>query len=83
VVDNEISKVATVVEVRAPDAVGVLYRITHAIAELDLDLRSVKGQTLSSDVVDSFYVCNREGHKIVDPNHLAELERAVLHSLAE
>jgi [protein-PII] uridylyltransferase len=83
VVDNEISKVATVVEVRAPDAVGVLYRITHAIAELDLDLRSVKAQTLSSDVVDSFYVCNREGHKILDPNHLAELERAVLHSLAE
>jgi [protein-PII] uridylyltransferase len=82
-VDNEISKVATVVEVSAPDAIGVLYRITHAIAELDLDLRSAKVQTLGNDVIDSFYVCNRAGHKVLDAHHLNELERAIVHALAE
>lgn len=81
-VDNDISSVATVVEVKAPDAVGVLYKITRAIAELDLDLRSAKVQTLGADVVDSFYVCDRAGGKVTDPNHLAELERAILHALA-
>ena len=36
---------ATVVEVRAPDEIGVLYRITRAIADLDLDIRSAKVQS--------------------------------------
>ncbi|WP_208027639.1 [protein-PII] uridylyltransferase [Rhabdothermincola sediminis] len=81
-VDNDISTVATVIEVKAPDAVGVLYKITRAIAELDLDLRSAKVQTLGAEVIDSFYVCDRSGGKVTDPNHLVELERAILHALA-
>jgi [protein-PII] uridylyltransferase len=80
--DNVISHRATVVEVRAPDSIGVLYRITHAIAELDLDIRSAKVQTLGDDVVDSFYVRDRNGTKITDPASLVELERAILHVLA-
>jgi [protein-PII] uridylyltransferase len=79
--DNVISNRATVVEVRAPDSIGVLYRITHAIAELDLDIRSAKVQTLGDDVVDSFYVRDRSGAKITDPANLVELERAILHVL--
>ena len=38
--DNEASTTATVIDVHAPDGVGVLYRITRALAELDLDIRS-------------------------------------------
>ena len=45
-VDNDASPRRTVVEVHAPDAIGVLYRITRALAELDLDIRSAKVQTL-------------------------------------
>ena len=81
-VDNEISYRATVVEVRAPDAIGVLYKITHAIAELDLDIRSAKVQTLGDELVDSFYVRDRAGNKITDPTALVELERAILHALS-
>jgi [protein-PII] uridylyltransferase len=81
-VDNEISAVATVVEVRAPDAVGVLYQITRAITELDLDIGSAKVQTLGAEVVDSFYVRDAEGHKVTDPTYLVEIERAILHALA-
>ena len=44
----------------APDAVGVLYRITRALAELDLDIRSAKVQTLGPQVVDAFYVRDAE-----------------------
>jgi [protein-PII] uridylyltransferase len=81
-VDNQISYRATVVEVRAPDAIGVLYKVTHAIAELDLDIRSAKVQTLGEEVVDSFYVRTREGEKVTDPAELVELERAILHALS-
>lgn len=80
--DNETSSNSTVVEVHAPDSIGLLYRVTRAIAELDLDIRTAKIQTLGSEVVDSFYVRDRDGAKIVDDSYLAELERALLHALA-
>ncbi len=80
-VDNEISESATVVEVRAPDGVGVLHRIARAIAELDLDIASARAQTLGAMVVDSFYVRAGDGRKVSDPEHLAELDRAILHAL--
>ena len=75
------SQVATVVEVLAPDGVGVLYRITQALAELDLDIRSAKVQTLGTQVVDSFYLVDAAGRKVDDPAHQAEIERAVLHAI--
>ena len=62
-VDNQASAVATVIEVQAPDAVGLLYRITRALAELDLDIRSAKVQTLGPQVVDAFYVRGRDGRQ--------------------
>jgi [protein-PII] uridylyltransferase len=77
-VDNRTSATATVLEVTCPDGVGVLYRITRAFAELDLDIVSARVQTLGSDVVDAFYVRDISGSKIVDGEHLAEIELAVL-----
>ena len=59
VVDNDASRDATVVEVHAPDTIGVLYRITRALAELDLNIVSAKVQTLGERVVDAFYVRDR------------------------
>jgi len=81
VIDNELSEVATVIEVRAPDEIGVLYRITRAIADLDLDIRSAKVHTLGHDVVDSFYLRDGQGQKVTDPDYLVEIERAILGSL--
>ncbi|HEY6697795.1 MAG TPA: hypothetical protein VIZ67_06200, partial [Acidimicrobiales bacterium] len=72
---------ATVVEVEAADGLGVLYRITSALADLDLDITSAKVQTLGPRVVDSFYVRDGEGSKVTDPGVLAEIERALLHAL--
>jgi len=80
--DEHASAGATVIDVTAEDGVGVLYRITRALAELDLDIRSAKVQTLGTQVVDSFYVRDAAGAKVTDAATLAEIERAVLHSLS-
>ena len=80
-VDLDASPVATVVEVHARDGLGVLYRITSALSDLDLDIVSAKVQTLGADVVDSFYVRTGDGAKITDAAVLAEVERALLHAL--
>ncbi|CAN5707563.1 [protein-PII] uridylyltransferase [soil metagenome] len=80
-VDNETTEAATVIEVHAPDAIGVLYRITRALADLDVDIRSAKAHTLGAKVVDAFYVSDAAGAKLTDPAHLAELSRAIEHAL--
>ena len=77
-VDNLTSDFATVLEVSCPDGVGVLYRITRAFAELDLNIVRARVQTLGSDVVDAFYVLDAKGRKIQDLDHLEEIELAVL-----
>ncbi|RMH87244.1 MAG: [protein-PII] uridylyltransferase [Actinomyces sp.] len=77
-VDNEVSAESTVLEVRCPDSIGVLYRITRALAEMDLNIVTAKVQTLGHDVIDAFYVRGTHGGKLVDPHHLAEIERAII-----
>ena len=81
-VDNRTSATATVLEVTCPDSVGVLYRITRAFTELDLDIVRAHVQTLGSDVVDAFYVRDASGAKILDEDHLAEIELSVLRWVA-
>jgi [protein-PII] uridylyltransferase len=80
--DNEASDTATVIDVYAGDGIGVLYRITHALAELDVDIRSARVQTLGAQVVDAFYVVDRNGAKLDEPETQAEIERSILHHLS-
>ncbi|HLT70091.1 MAG TPA: [protein-PII] uridylyltransferase [Acidimicrobiales bacterium] len=81
--DLDASEDATVVEVHAADAVGLLHRVTSALADLDLDIVRAKVQTLGPRVVDAFSVRSPLGGKVTDPAVLAEVERALLHALAE
>jgi [protein-PII] uridylyltransferase len=79
--DNDASSDATVIEVRAPDRVGLLHRIAKAMAELELDIRHAKIQTLGPEVIDTFYV-RSAGGKLTDAFHIREVERALLHAVA-
>lgn len=83
VFDEQASGTSTVVEVHAPDSVGLLHRVTHALGDLDLDVATAKVQTLGEQVVDSFYVRTRDGDKVVEPEQRAEIERAILHAVRE
>ncbi len=56
---------ATIVEVATRDRVGVLYAITHAIAELGLDISLAKVATEGEKVADVFYV-TRDNARITD-----------------
>ena len=73
---------ATVIEVRCQTKIGILYRITKALAEVGLDIRHATVQTIGIEVVDTFYVRNWSGELITDPFHRQEIERAVLHATA-
>ncbi|MFN2524120.1 MAG: [protein-PII] uridylyltransferase, partial [Mycobacteriales bacterium] len=79
---DDASDTATVVEVRAPDALGVLRRITQALDGCGLDVRSAHISSLGADVVDAFYVVGPDGHKLVEPRLREWVERDVLNALA-
>ena len=81
--DDTASSNATFVEVRAPDMVGVLHRITKAIADCGLDIRHARVLTLGNEVVDSFYVRESNGERITDEAFKKEITRAILHALGE
>jgi len=76
--DNEGSRAATIVEIRAADATGLLFRITCAFADLDLDIRSARVMTMGHEVVDTFYVVTRDGTKIGTVSDLERIEHALL-----
>ena len=81
-IDNLASATATVVEVRTPDGIGVLYRITRALGSLDLDIRSAQVSTLGHEVVDTFYVVDSCGGQITDSAFAQEIRAEVLAELA-
>ena len=76
-VDNVVSARATVIEVHTADRIGVLFRITRALAGLGLDIRSARVQTLGAEVVDAFYVVDADGRKLLDPERLATVREAI------
>ncbi len=55
-ISNEASASTTMIDVRAPDAIAVLYRLASRLSEHGLDIRSAKVATLGHEVVDVFYV---------------------------
>ena len=76
-VDNEASETATVLEVRAPDQIGLLHRITRALFESDLDVVSARVSTLGEMVVDAFYVREPDGSKVTDESRLSAIVEAI------
>lgn len=79
---DDVSDSATVVEVHAADAVGVLHRITAALARAGLDVRTAHISTLGADVVDAFYVVGPDGGKVADPARRERVQVEVLAALA-
>jgi [protein-PII] uridylyltransferase len=75
--DNDASDFATVLEVGAPDRIGLLYDITSVFAELGLDVHLAKVATFDGRVVDAFYVRDEVGRKITDPQRVAAVEDAM------
>jgi [protein-PII] uridylyltransferase len=75
--DIDASDTATVVDVRAPDEIGLLHRITRTLFEADLDVVSARVSTLGEMVVDAFYVRESTGAKVTDPERLAAIKSAL------
>lgn len=72
----DVSSLATVLEVRAPDAVGLLHRIGRALESRRVRVRSAHVSTLGANAVDTLYVVDTDG-KPLSPADAAALAAAV------
>jgi [protein-PII] uridylyltransferase len=75
---DEASSNASVVEVHAPDRIGLLRDITRVFIEQELDIRHARVATLGDNVVDTFYLRERDGRKIAGTERKRKLEHAIL-----
>jgi [protein-PII] uridylyltransferase len=81
VLENAASESLTIIEVHTVDRIGLLYTIAQALDDLLLDVRLAKVSTLKEKAVDVFYVTDAWGRKLVESDHLQEVERAVVFAL--
>ena len=81
--DNQLSDTATVIEVKCPDRLGLLYLITKTLAGLGLDIVSARIATEIDQAFDTFYVQDREGRKIEDPETLERARAGLEQALAQ
>ncbi|MFD4797936.1 [protein-PII] uridylyltransferase [Streptomyces anulatus] len=70
------SRRATVIEVRAQDAPGLLHRIGRALEHSAVRVRSAHVSTLGANAVDAFYVTGTDGEPL-SPDRAAEVAREV------
>jgi [protein-PII] uridylyltransferase len=78
VIDNSLSNISTVIEVSGLDREGLLFDITDALSKLNLNIGSAHIVTFGERAVDSFYVTDLTGGKVVSSARQAAIKRQLL-----
>jgi [protein-PII] uridylyltransferase len=76
-VDNQLSDSRTVVEVKCPDRVGLLYVITRTLSGQGLDIASARIATEIDQAYDTFYVTDRQGRRLEDEPAMARVRESL------
>ncbi len=75
---NEESDLYTIVDVAANDRLGLLHDLTRVISDQGYEVYISKAATIEDQVTDTFYLKDRQGKKIQDPEALERLRGALL-----
>jgi [protein-PII] uridylyltransferase len=81
--DNLVSDAYTVLDIRTQDRLGLLYLITSTLSELSVDIRAAKITTETDQVVDVFYVTNKDGTRLVDDGRNEQIRQGLERALSE
>jgi [protein-PII] uridylyltransferase len=83
VIDNDSSERFTVIDVFANDRRGLLYTIASTLLDSGLSISLAKISTHIDQVLDVFYVTEREGNKLQDGTRLATIQTALQSRIEE
>jgi [protein-PII] uridylyltransferase len=76
--DNDSSETFSIIDITTRDMVGLLYRVTKALYDLNLDIASAKIVTEGVRVMDSFYVTDLLRRKVTDDVRLNRIKEELL-----
>jgi [protein-PII] uridylyltransferase len=79
--DNDASETRTLIEIETEDRIGLLYEISQTFSELDLDISAAKISTEKGAAIDTFYVRELNGGKVVAPERHRAIERKLRHAI--
>jgi [protein-PII] uridylyltransferase len=82
--DNDASETRTLIEIETEDRIGLLYEISQTFSELEIDIAAAKISTEKGAAIDTFYVRELGGGKVVSTERHRAIERKLrqaLHSL--
>ncbi len=82
-INNTASRTHTVVEVNGRDRPGLLFEMTRALTQLNLQIASAKISTYGEKVVDVFYVKDLFGHKVEHEERIKSIRDNLTAVLAE
>src|SRR5262249_790187 len=82
-IDNAPSHPFTVIEVAGLDRPGLLYELTTALSDLNLDITSAHITTFGEKAVDVFYVTDLTNKKITNPQRQKAIRQRLLEVLGE
>ncbi|MGO9476638.1 MAG: [protein-PII] uridylyltransferase [Limisphaerales bacterium] len=80
--DNEASDARTIIEIETEDRLGLLYAISQAFAELALDISGARIVTERGAAIDSFYVRELDGSKVVSPERQTLIENRLREAIS-
>jgi [protein-PII] uridylyltransferase len=80
-VDNHVSDTHTVIEVKCPDRVGLLYLITRTLSGLGCNIATARIATEVEQAFDTFYVTDRQGRRIEDATATDQIREALEEAL--
>ena len=72
--DNHTSERCTVIDVETEDRVGLLYTLSQTMSELGLDISIAKISTEKGAAMDSFYVTELNGERVVSQHRQHTIE---------
>ena len=82
-INNHISSTHSILEINGKDAPGLLYRITHVLAGLGIQIQLASVSTYGDRVVDVFYVKDSFGLKIESQNRIDTIRQTLLKVLED
>ncbi|MEK7780959.1 MAG: [protein-PII] uridylyltransferase, partial [Verrucomicrobiota bacterium] len=81
VFDNEMSDARTFIEIETEDRIGLLYTIASTLADLEVDISTARILTEKGAAIDSLYIREVDGGKILAPERQKAIQRRLLHAL--
>jgi [protein-PII] uridylyltransferase len=77
-IDNSLSNEFTVVQVSGLDRTGLLYELTSALSDLNLDITSAHVTTFGEKAVDVFYITDLTNKKVTSQRRQKAIEERLL-----